>query len=208
MQVFNWCVDWSSSANRSDSPKAETTTYGWGCIYLHWYIHIERADIYLQYLYMHLERVMIINDSFYPAPTFELWEQSKLPLLRFKVSDRSTKWEPSWNVVPLSRLNSMCCAQPFGFGWQKITSTTRSAAVQAQTNPRKMQELSQELLGKPSVKLVGFYQPFEVMRIIGKKVFYSFRLVMINDETPNYSKIVEQLHHVPFWKLTYPLPTA
>ena len=80
--------------------------------------------------------------------------------------------------------------------------------LKAQTNPRKMQELSQELLGKPSVKLVGFYQPFEVMRIIGKKVFYSFRLVMINDETPNYSKIVEQLHHVPFWKLTYPLPTA
>ena len=28
---------------------------------------------------------------------------------------------------------------------------------------------------------------------------------MINDETPNYSNIVEQLHHVPFWKLTYPL---
>lgn len=52
-------------------------------------------------------------------------------------------------------------------------------SLKAQTNPRKMQELSQELLGKPSVKLVGFYQPFEVIRIIGKNVFLQFQ---INDD--------------------------
>lgn len=28
--------------------------------------------------------------------------------------------------------------------------------------------------------------------------------MMINDETPNYSKIFEQLHHVPFWNWHIP----
>lgn len=154
---------------------------------------------------------MIINDSLdiqLLPHSFELWEQSKRPFCVFKVSEQEHKVGTflKRRATVQTELNVLCSAFRIWMTKNHINQKIRS--LKAQTNPRKMQELSQELLGKPSGFLVGFYQPFEVIRIIGKKVFYSCGLMMINDEAPNCSKIFEQLHHVPFWKLTYPLPTA